>query len=530
MVGIELRFPLGTYHAVSSVSFGTPEWPPHPVRLLGGLLAAAHEAPGVDIDAARAAIRRLAEARPPVIVADGGLPELRGASRWAPRNHALSELKKDGLSPRDIGRGRTAVHKGGVVVGQRPIAFWWEDVELDAASARVLDVLVSELSFLGTSRSPVIGRVKTDAPAEASDRWEPVLDDADAGDARVRVPDATLLDAFDVRHAARRAPEGKPVAPSGHVPAVAIGLSVPYALRSRRRHRTEQAAVDPRHWSDMLILALDPGDAPEGSELRPKAPAAYLLARAFRAALLGAYSTPGMPADAPPILRARGAEPHVAIVPLPFVGDLARRIRRSDGTVVERAIAADGIVRGIAVVFPHESRVPDLAEQRLRVEAGLRAFVLDGDRRRWIDVPGAGRVFLRLPAPGRAPLLTLTEDRYRAPRRTWESVVPVVHSRYRTSNGPSGVYRQVAADCRDVGLPDPERVEILVRPTVGGAATRLALGGLPADHAWRDLLRGNRSHVRLTFARPVAGPVLLGRARHFGSGLCLPVADRPSAS
>lgn len=526
MVAIEVRFPLGTYHAVSSASFGTPEWPPHPVRLLGGLLAAAHEAPGVDADAARAAIRRLAEASPPVIVADGDLLQLRGATRWAPRNHAASELSK-GVSPRDLGRGRTAVYKGGVVVGQRPVAFWWQDVDLDAASARVLDGLVSELSFLGTSRSPIIGRVQTEAPAEAADRWEPVLDDADAGDARVRVPDAGLLDAFDVRHEARRAQGRKPVAASDHVPAVAIGRTVPYALRSRRRERDQRAAVQPRHWSDMLILALDPGDQPGGSELRPKAPAAYLLARAFRAALLGAYATPGMPEDAPAILRGRGADPHVAIVPLPFVGDVARSVLRPDGTVVERVTAADGIIRGIAVVFPHESRVPDLAEQRLRVEAGLRAFVLDGDRRRWIDVPGAGRVFLRLPAPGGAVLRTLTEDRYRKPHRTWESVVPVVHSRHRTSKGRSGVYRQVAADCRDVGLPDPEHVEILDPPTIGGAAARLTLAGLPADHAWRDLVRGHRSHVRVTFAQPVAGPVLLGRARHFGSGLCIPVPHRP---
>lgn len=528
MVAIEVRFPLGTYHALSNASFGTPEWPPHPVRLLGGLIAAAHEAPGIDTDAARAAIRRLAEAAPPVIVADGDLPRLRGATRWAPRNHAASELSK-GVSPRDIGRGRTAVHKGGVVVGPRPIAFWWQDLDLDGASARVLGDIVAELSFLGTSRSPVIARVDTDVPAPAADRWEPVLDDADAGDARVRVPDATLLDAFDVRHAARRAPERKPIATSDHVPAVAIGRTVPYALRSRRLERDAGTPIDPEHWGDMLILALDPGEAPDGSELQPKAPAAYLLARAFRAALLGAYATPGMPEDAPSILRARGADPHVAIVPLPFVGNVRRRVERPDGTVVERVIAADGIIRGIAVVFPHESRIADLAEQRLRVEAGLRTFILDGDRRRWIDIPGAGRIFLRLPAPDRAALRTLAEDRYRGPSRTWESVVPVVHSRHRTSKGPSGVRRQVAADCRDAGLPEPEHVEFLDPPAIGGAALRLTLAGLPAEHAWRDLIRGHRSHVRITFARPVAGPVLLGRARHFGSGLCVPVADGASA-
>jgi CRISPR-associated protein Csb2 len=31
----------------------------------------------------------------------------------------------------------------------------------------------------------------------------------------------------------------------------------------------------------------------------------------------------------------------------------------------------------------------------------------------------------------------------------------------------------------------------------------------------------------LTFERPVVGPILLGRARHFGLGLCLPEATPP---
>ena len=29
-------------------------------------------------------------------------------------------------------------------------------------------------------------------------------------------------------------------------------------------------------------------------------------------------------------------------------------------------------------------------------------------------------------------------------------------------------------------------------------------------------------HLRLTFSQPVCGPVLIGRARHFGLGLCIP--------
>jgi len=48
---------------------------------------------------------------------------------------------------------------------------------------------------------------------------------------------------------------------------------------------------------------------------------------------------------------------------------------------------------------------------------------------------------------------------------------------------------------------------------------------------WIGPLQGPRSHVRITFDRPVVGPVILGKASHFGVGLCLPnpILDRKLA-
>lgn len=102
MLRVTVRFPLGVYHAQSSSDFATPEWPPHPVRLIAALTAAAHGRPGADLDAALHAVAILAAAGAPLIVAPraGDLDEadgrdrvarLRGASRWAPRNHELAE-------------------------------------------------------------------------------------------------------------------------------------------------------------------------------------------------------------------------------------------------------------------------------------------------------------------------------------------------------------------------------------------------------------------------------------------------------
>src|SRR4051812_27157679 len=99
-----VRFPLGVYHAQSTSDFARAEWPPHPVRLIAALTAAAHGRPAADLGAELRAIALLAAAVPPSIVApragepyeaDGTtrVARLRGASRWAPRNHELGELR-----------------------------------------------------------------------------------------------------------------------------------------------------------------------------------------------------------------------------------------------------------------------------------------------------------------------------------------------------------------------------------------------------------------------------------------------------
>lgn len=557
MLRIEVRFPLGVYHALSNARFGEPEWPPSPVRLIGALLAAAHEAPGADTDAARALLQRLCAADPPVIVApevvgvgdpavDGRragtdvVVALRGASRWAPRNHSDSEVKSSGLSPRNLGRERTEVHKGGVVIGDRPVEIRWEQAELPAEDRVLLAALLDELTFLGTSRSPVIARLIDGAVEDEADgaptganptQWEPSAG-VGRGDAGVRVPDARLIQAFDQRHDARRSTGKKPITAGEHVPTVAMGNVIPYFLRTGRLAAAAAAPLDPRQWGDMIVLEIDPegahlpsrGRAPRDSgrrdrtELLPKAAAGFLLARAFREALLGAYGAIGTPEEAPPVLRGHGDEPHAAIVPLPFVGTITKR-SGPKGHEQLHAIPADGVVRGIALLLPHEHRLPDVALQAERVKQGLLRFV--AGERRWIDIPGAGRVFLRLPSPDRPLLQTLRDARYRRPSRVWETVLPVVHAHRRTSKGPRGLLRQVAADCAHVGLPEPVAVEVLEHAPLGGAPDRLLPDRLvPPD--WRGPLDGPRSHLRITFERPVVGPVILGRARHFGVGLCLP--------
>ncbi len=544
MLRIEIRFPLGVYHALSAESFERPEWPPSPVRLVGALLAATHESEAIETEPGREVLDLICAADPPQLVApqakpfteddvDGStvLAEIRGASRWAPRNRAGSELKK-GLSFRQIGGQQTEVFKGGTVVGDRPIEVRWPELDLDDEQMAILRRIAEEVTFLGTSRSPAIMMVKADMPDELEKAlvWQAVFDFGPHA-TEVRVPTPSLLSDFDRRHKARRATGKKSMQKTGYIPNVGMGSTIAYLPEPEIEALFAEGVEEQTQWGDMLILELDTDQNPnrESSELWPSAGASYLVARAFRRALLDTYGPIGTPDEAPPVLRGRGSEPHAAFIPLPHVGAVATQ--RADEPAVSaktKAISADGLIRGIAVVLPHESRMLDVLEQRLRVEDGLRRFVL-GDNRQPIQIPGAGRLFLKLPSPTRRPLKTLEEPLYRGPSRVWQTVTPIVHARRKTSTGPRGIERQIAADCAFAGLPEPIRIEVLKdAPFPGAPDMPLPARSVPPD--WRASMTGPHSHLRLTFARAIEGPVLLGRAAHFGLGLCRPAPGLRSDS
>lgn len=509
MLRLTLRFPLGVYHAQSAGSPDEPEWPPSPLRLVGALLAAAHGRHGTDPEPDRALLARLCEADPPAIgapesaavgaqSADDEVARLRGATRWAPRNYV-----KGPISPRNLGRERAEVSKVGVAIGSLPVHVVWSDLHFDAAEVERLAALASDVTFLGTSRSPVLVEVSTELPREDEGPDLPVWTRDHAGGAvPVRVPDERSIAAFDRREAARCSDRAD-LRPAGMVPQIAIGQVEQYGLLSTQG---PDDPFDPCWWGDMLVLAVNR----ERSELRPKAPAAYLLARAVRLALLGTFGEEGTPTEAPPILTARGNEPHCAVVPLPNVW--GRR--------------GDGLLLGVAVVLPHERRAAALVEQRARVAAGLRRLVEDVER--FVQIPGAGRVRLAMPDARAALTMTLRARSYRAPSRHWVSVTPVIHSRWR-KGGAEGLLRQVTADCAHVGLPAPARVEVLRGSGRRGGADRIVPVRQVPEH-WRGPLQGPADHLHITFEQPVHGPVLLGRARHFGLGLCVPVLGGATAA
>jgi CRISPR-associated protein Csb2 len=502
MLRFRVRFPLGVYNAVSATAPPDAEWPPSPLRLIGALLAAAHGRPGQPPDLERDLIQRLCEAPAPLVqapelarIGDDPVPGqaylIRGATRWVSRNYVNPKV---GLSPGNLSREKSPVSKAGLAVGDAELAFVWPDLEFPDDDLDRLRCLASDIAFLGTTRSPAIVSVDSSETDGAPEAWVPDESEMVAGSAAVRVPNAATLDAFDRRERARSSSSPR-LEGTGMVPAIPTGRTVLY----RPPRAVHDAAFDPQWWGETIVLALDT----ELSELIPKAPASYVFARALRVALLGAFAEPGSPGEAPPTLRGRGSEPHCAIVPLP----------------TGRGPHADWRIRGVAFVLPSPERAPQIHEERARIVRGLAQLTGPDPKgeRRFVQMPGAGKVWLSEPDARQAIQQTLRTSLYAGPASTWRTVTPVVHSHWQ-KDSRSGLLGQVEADCRHVGLPTPTSVEAL-----RGGPGMMAPSRAPEQ--WRSLLGGPSGHLRLTFAEPIRGPVLLGRARHFGLGLLIPAED-----
>lgn len=160
----------------------------------------------------------------------------------------------------------------------------------------------------------------------------------------------------------------------------------------------------------------------------------------------------------------------------------------------------NGRIDRIAIVAPH--RVDRAASQETKLLRHLRN-ALDG-----LAVVRAGRIgVLRLTANG-APSKT---DALFGYGRVWESRTP-----YRPTRHPRGpaeirlaIARDLITESRRRGLPMPvvELLDVVVGPR-GGVAAR----------------------ARLTFARRIKGPILLGAGSHFGAGVFASADSRATLS
>jgi len=192
---------------------------------------------------------------------------------------------------------------------------------------------------------------------------------------------------------------------------------------------------------------------------------------------------------------------HVAFFPLPYVG-----YEHSDGHIM-----------GLGIAIPREFA----ASPELRTVLGP-LFFNDQHEEREIELwrKGTWRWLLRREDRERPPL-TLQRPNWTRASRVWASVTPVVLHHY-PKKREGDIERIVSEAFVSALLPEPQIIDVRSVSLVPGAGHALAV---PQYAGGGEHLCRYQTHVLVRFARPVIGPVLVGRGRFRGYGLFKPVSD-----
>ena len=369
-----------------------------------------------------------------------------------------------------------------VAIPDDPVVhFIWNGVP-DYGQAEFLDKLAGRVPRLGHSSSLVSISVVTDPPV-------PTLVPAAEG-IHVRVPGRGQLEALQRAYAVHGGvqPRQLPFRSQMYEPLQA-SAELPVSILS----------------GEWLVLEAEPG-----ARLRPTD--SMILTQAIRAALMSNAHEPmpvvlsGHEPDGAPTSR-----PHLAILPLPFVG---------------RA-HADGTIRGFALSLPRNASTSD----RAAVAGALQVWGRVRGGGLLLTLPGGREINLRLLVADPVPW-TLERYRWSRPSRVWPTVTPLAFDRapgrlWTADRGTRVSASRAATEvvsvaCERVGLPRPEAVEVTQTARLVGVPR---LREFPVYQSPGRGARRVSAHVSVEFAEPVRGPLVLGAGRFFGMGLFAPVRE-----
>ena len=249
---------------------------------------------------------------------------------------------------------------------------------------------------------------------------------------------------------------------------------------------------------------------------RPVASRATDLASALRNALIEVHGNQ----DLPPTLSGHAAtgpaeQPHIAFVPLPFVGN----------------DHADGAIMGCALVLPRALALND-RELLLRLVA---KWENDRADRQTGNLTLAGEklpafVVRRVDVSAKA---ALDPSRWCRSSMRFITATPIALDRNpgklrSNQNGTAckaalEAQHSISEACLRVVGVRPVSVEVSLAPLLPGAQHVRDFRPWPARPGRTPRVR---VHADIRFEVPVRGPLLLGAGRYFGLGLCLPVRDQ----
>ncbi|MBN8477535.1 MAG: type I-U CRISPR-associated protein Cas5/Cas6 [Burkholderiales bacterium] len=543
MLAIEVELLTGRYAATAHNDRGRAEWPPHPARFFSALVAALHDNKQVDY-AEREALLWLEEQDAPSLRVDpesqvgrrqvqgvyvpvndvtlGGDEKVREAEanlekagKVAARRRAEDQLKNAlreasavDVRPSDkaiktatalLPEWRTRqVRTFPVVLPETPtFALLWPNAD-PVAHRSALTRLCARVTRLGHSSSLV-------RCAIVDHDVTPTLVPSEEGDVVLRVFGPGQLDRLDLAFGLPTEPEGV-----GH-----RGVHSRILPACPQRYGPAFKRPTPSPQSQSVFSSTDWVLFERVGGSRPLASRTTDLARALRGALIELHGKQELPATlSGHSENGPTRQPHVAFVPLPFVGH----------------DFADGAILGCALVLPRELPKGD-REQLLRLVA------------KWENERGNDRGDLTLAGGTLPPFHVRRVDvsakaaldpmRWSRPSTRFITATPIALDKnpgnLRTNQ--DGTARKAALEAQK-SISDACLYVVGVRPSSVEVSLPPLLPG--AQHV-RDFLpwpgRPGRTprvrvHADIQFASPVRGPLLLGAGRHFGLGLCLPVEDR----
>lgn len=557
MFAVRIDLLSGRYAASRYNDRDRAEWPPHPARFFSALVAAyaEHEPTSAEGSEERRALEWLEAQAAPVVVADvlseaSGLGRRTVSTVFVPVNDvvviAQPDKQRADLSDAEVAlasadararvKAAKALQKAAEALAKRtavaiePVAkpaaalvdettlllpegrkkqartfpsitppnaeveLRWPastlPTELDAPMRRLL----SRVARIGHSSSFVATRVVDGASAVPPDRLH---EPREEGDSTLRWVSPGQTERLVGYHAQHQQVE----------PRVMPCVFVRYASTVEPAPVTPQGTVFDDAW---LVLSRVDG---------PRLPITSTVgvARLLNRALQSAVGTGGQPV--PEVLSGhksdgtRSEQPHVAIVPLPFVG----------------APHADGNLMGVAIVLPraiHEADRKEILRALGSLERDGRLALHLGDSGEW----GLERVGWE---PPRAA--SLRADTWTRASREWLTATPIALDenpgdlRHADVSKRARAFEEaeasVAVAAERIGLPRPVSVEVSRSVLLPGAAKPRHHPRFPplrqpsqSDKPQRVLV-----HARLVFRDPVRGPMLLGAGRYLGLGLCRPV-------
>ena len=549
-LSLAFRFLAGRYHATPfghHVNEGLIEWPPSPWRLLRALISVGYTSGAWDgagpPDVARSLIEKLSAELPHY-----HLPPAVGT-------HSRHYMPIGVLDRKTKIEKTTLVFDTWARIEDEELTVTWNDVRLDEAERSLLGVLVARLSYLGRSESWVAGRVmaegeptpETNCFPEQEQRgetpgrgWEQVALLAPTGAACFaawrtkqldhalakhplpdgRKPSKTLLnkrekaaapypdDLLDClqrdtnwlrSHGWSQPPGSRRVFYWRPSNAIAVG-----APKTTRRATPSAPRVE------AMLLSLT--NASRNDHALPPVTRTLPQAELLHRALVGIATRHGAP---PPELTGRdenrqplqGPHEHAHINPLDLDGD---------GHLDHILIWALG---GLG------------SDAQAAIRAARRTFTKGGIEPLRLALAATGELsdFTQLPENCGRRISTIVDR-----ASIWQSTTPFVLPRYIKAHGRNTLEGQLRAELSSRGFPEPTAVHQLAPmprnrndtvPTNGaaderGKATwsRLRHFKLVRQHGPEPPLVFGFA-IRLEFAQPISGPIVLGYGSHFGLGL-----------